>query len=303
MSDIIFTCQHCGQWLVIDAQAVGLEIDCSRCHKQLIVPDASTESLPEEPGQPLAKTQLLSEPETETAGPLAVPAEPSGQPMPPSEPEAGTAGSPDAVRPDQPAALPMPPRRAPRQGLFTFLRLLIVVVSLGMIGSMILAGIHLQKLRILLAHQVSYQDIQKALLPAAAAAQPQKPGDIPQLQVPDAIKKYYPGRSSRELLEWLEKTDPEKRADFVANLAAVIKEAEAQKAPDMRAVIAEYLRQKKMTPDFRATDAYSARPAILALLSFVIFLIGMLLAFFCLLLIVLAAERKAHVSLEPMPPQ
>jgi len=178
--------------------------------------------------------------------------------------------------------------------LFTLVRLIVAIISLGMIFSIIIAGIHLQKIRHLLANHVTYQDIQKTLQPAAATAQLQRPKLVPEIKFSDNIKKYYSGRNLRELLEWLEKIDPERRADFVANLTAVIKEAETQKAPDMRAVVAEYQRRKMLTPDFRATNVYSTRPTILALISFIAFLIGMLLAFFCLLLILLAAEKKTQ---------
>ncbi|MBU1734147.1 MAG: hypothetical protein KJ692_02800 [Verrucomicrobia bacterium] len=280
MSDIVFACLHCGQSLAVEDSACGMTVECPKCLKQLVIPKASTECPPGALAEPSERPPLSRERKTKT-------------------PDDSCSGSRDHLAESPVAPKPGKLIIADKR-LFTLVRLIVVIISLGMIFSIIMAGIHLQKIRHLLANHITYQDIQKAFQPAATTAQSQKPKLVTEIKFSDNIKKYYPGRNSRELLEWLEKTDPERRADFVANLAAVIKEAETQKAPDMRAVIAEYQRQKRLTPDFRATDVYSARPTILALISFVAFLIGMLLAFFCLLLILLAAEKKTQFHQEPM---
>lgn len=280
MSDIVFACLYCGQSLAVEDSAAGMKIECPKCHKQLVIPKVSTEY-----------------------SPVAL-AEPSERPPLSHERKAKTSDDYDSGSRDHSAEAPVAPKPGKLivvdKRLFTLVRSIVVVISLGMIFSIIMAGIHLQKIRHLLANHVAYQDIQKALQPAATTAQSQRPKVVPEIKFSDNIRKYYPGRNARELLEWLEKIDPERRADFVANLTVVIKEAEAQKAPDMRAVIAEYQRQKRLMPDFRVTDVYSARLTILALISFVAFLIGMLLAFFCLLLILLAAEKKTQSYQKPM---
>lgn len=280
MSDIVFTCLHCGQSLAVEDSAVGMQIECPQCLKQLVVPKSSTEYPP------------------------AALAEPSERPPLSRERKTMTSDDSDSGGRDRPAESPVAPKPGGRivadKRFFTLVRWIFVGISLGMIFFVVVAGIHLQKIRHLLAHQVAYQEIQKALQPAAATAQSRSPKSVPEIKFSDNIKKYYPGRNARELLEWLEKIDPDKRADFVANLSAVIKDAETQKAPDMRAVIVEYQRQKRLAPDFRATDAYSARPTMLALISFAVFLIGMLLAFFCLLLILLAVEKRMLCRREPM---
>lgn len=280
MSDIVFACLHCGQPLAIEDNAAGMKIECPKCLKQLVIPEASTECPSNALAEPSERLPLSRERKTKTS----------------DDSDSGSR--------DHSAKAPVAPKPGKLinadKRLFTFVRLIVVIISLGMIFSIIMAGIHLQKIRHLLANHVTYQDIQKAFQPAATTAQSQRLKSVPEIKFPDNIKKYYPGRNSRELLEWLEKTDPERRADFVANLTAVIREAENQKAPNMRAVITEYQRQKRLTPDFRATDVYSARPTILVLISFIAFLIGMLLAFFCLLLILLAAEKKTLFHQEPM---
>lgn len=280
MSDIVFTCLHCGQSLAVEDRACGITVACPECLKQIVVPTASTECPPCALDEPSKSAPLSNERNTQSLEDSR------------------------SVRREHPAQSSVTstsgkPILADKR-LFAILRWMVVGVSLGIIFSIIVAGMHLQKIRSLLANHISYQDIQKSLRPAATTAPLPDSKSAPEIKFPDSIKKYYSGRNSRELLEWLEKIDSGKRADFVANLAAVIKEAEAQKAPDMRAVVGEYQRQKKLTPDFRVTDAFSARPTILVLISFVVFLIGMLLAFFCLLLILLAAEKKASFHQEPM---
>lgn len=290
MGDIIFTCLHCGQQLAIEESAAGMEIDCPKCLKRVIIPGVSKET----PAETIAETpaQAIAEVPTETL------AEPSEQSPLSSDLKAETSADSDSGSRDylaEPSVAPKPDKLiVADKRLFTLARWIVVIISLGMILSIIMAGIHLQKIRHLVANHVTYQDIQKTLRPNTAIPQSKRAKAVPEIKFSDTINKYYSGRNSRELLEWLEKVDPERRADFVDDLTAVIKEAEAQKAPDMRAVIAEYQRQKTLTPDFRATDVYSARPTVLALISFIAFLIGMLLAFFCLLLILLVAEKKTQ---------
>ena len=37
-NDIVFDCPHCGKGLVIDYRGAGLQIECSGCHEQVLVP-------------------------------------------------------------------------------------------------------------------------------------------------------------------------------------------------------------------------------------------------------------------------
>ena len=37
-TDIVFDCPHCGKGLVIDYRGAGLQIECSGCHEQVLVP-------------------------------------------------------------------------------------------------------------------------------------------------------------------------------------------------------------------------------------------------------------------------
>ena len=37
-NDIVFDCPHCGKGLCIDYRGAGLQIECSDCHKQVLVP-------------------------------------------------------------------------------------------------------------------------------------------------------------------------------------------------------------------------------------------------------------------------
>jgi len=37
-NDIVFDCPHCGKGLVIDYRGAGLQIECSGCHQQVLVP-------------------------------------------------------------------------------------------------------------------------------------------------------------------------------------------------------------------------------------------------------------------------
>ena len=37
-NDIVFDCPHCGKGLCIDYRGAGLQIECSGCHEQVLVP-------------------------------------------------------------------------------------------------------------------------------------------------------------------------------------------------------------------------------------------------------------------------
>lgn len=37
-NDIVFDCPHCGKSLCIDYRGAGLQIECSGCHQQVLVP-------------------------------------------------------------------------------------------------------------------------------------------------------------------------------------------------------------------------------------------------------------------------
>jgi transcription elongation factor Elf1 len=43
-SDIVFACSHCSTSFVVDAAAAGMTLDCQKCGKSTIVPNAKLEA-------------------------------------------------------------------------------------------------------------------------------------------------------------------------------------------------------------------------------------------------------------------
>jgi TolA-binding protein len=46
-SDIVFACTHCSTSFVVDAAAAGMTLDCQKCGKPTIVPNAAMEAAAE----------------------------------------------------------------------------------------------------------------------------------------------------------------------------------------------------------------------------------------------------------------